>query len=129
MAVQHLDGCTPEPLMGSLKALGVLRIVAEQADDGVRGGWSDGVFVLESNHDRIGLVDFFLEGYAPTPIIAPWAGGSGFFGADNRVALDMISGSESSRLTGFSHFLHYLGPVATTGGSTSRRTTCSGSFL
>jgi CRISPR-associated protein Csx17 len=101
MAVQHLDGCTPEPLMGYLKALGVLRIVAEQADDGVRGGWSDGVFVLESNHDRIGLVDFFLEGYAPTPIIAPWAGGSGFFGADNRVALDMISGSESSRLTGF----------------------------
>jgi len=27
-----LEGCTPEPLMGYLKALGVLRLVAEQED-------------------------------------------------------------------------------------------------
>lgn len=66
-----LDGCTPEPLMGYLKSLGVLRIVAEQADDDVRGYWSDGVFVVESNLDRDGLIQFFLDEYRPTPIIAP----------------------------------------------------------
>ena len=27
-----LHGCTPEPLMSYLKALGILRLVAEQAD-------------------------------------------------------------------------------------------------
>ncbi len=100
-----LDGCTPEPLMGYLKSLGVLRIVAEQADDDVRGYWSDGVFVVESNLDRDGLIQFFLDEYRPTPIIAPWAGGSGFFGSDNRAALDAISKCESDRLAEFASLI------------------------
>ena len=61
----------------------------------------DGAFVLQSNLDREGLIHFFLERYRPTPIIAPWAGGSGFFGSDNREALDAISNSKSGRLTEF----------------------------
>ena len=31
-----LSGCTPEPLMGYLKALGVFRLVSEQADPNCR---------------------------------------------------------------------------------------------
>jgi CRISPR-associated protein Csx17 len=87
--------------MGYLKALGVLRLVYEQVDSNSRGRWSDGVFVLETELDREGLVHFFLEGYRPTPLIAPWAGGSGFFGSDNRTAVDAIVESESPRLSGF----------------------------
>ena len=74
-----LDGCTPEPLMGYLKALGVLRLVSEQADPEARGFWRDGVFVLETKLDRDGLAKFFLEQYSPTPLLAPWNGGSGFY--------------------------------------------------
>ena len=74
-----LDGCTPEPLMGYLKALGVLRLVSEQMDSDARGCWRDSVFVLETTLDRDGLVKFFLEQYSPTPLLAPWNGGSGFY--------------------------------------------------
>jgi CRISPR-associated protein Csx17 len=74
-----LNGCTPEPLMNYLKALGVLRLVSEQADPEVRGCWRNDVFVLRSKLDRDALREFFVNRYRPTPIVAPWNGGSGFY--------------------------------------------------
>lgn len=74
-----LYGCTPEPLINYLKALGILRLVAEQKDKNAKGRWKDGIFWLRSELDREGLVRFFLEKYKPTPILAPWNGGSGFY--------------------------------------------------
>ena len=65
--------------MGYLKALGVLRLVSEQADPDARGCWRDGVFALETKLDRKGLVKFFLDEYSPTPLLAPWNAGSGFY--------------------------------------------------
>lgn len=76
-----LDGCTPEPLMNYLKALGVLRLVAEQKDPNARGAWINDVFVLRSSLDRERLLNFFMEEYEPTPIVVPWSGGD-FFGVD-----------------------------------------------
>jgi CRISPR-associated protein Csx17 len=93
-----LHGCTPEPLMSYLKALGVLRLIAEQADPEARAAWRAGFFVLSSKLDADTLMQFFLEEYRPTPIAAPWAGGSGFFGQDNRKAVDAIAGSSGLRL-------------------------------
>jgi CRISPR-associated protein Csx17 len=93
-----LYGCTPEPLMSYLKGLGVLRLVAEQVDPGARGAWRGGAFVLASALDGDTLVDFLLEAYRPTPVAAPWAGGSGFFGQDNRRAVDAIAASQAPRL-------------------------------
>lgn len=74
-----LDGCTPEPLIAYLKALGVLRLVSEQADPYARGYWHDGAFALETKLDRDGVVKFFLEMYSPTPLLAPWNAHSGFY--------------------------------------------------
>ncbi|MBI3798635.1 MAG: type I-U CRISPR-associated protein Csx17, partial [Deltaproteobacteria bacterium] len=93
-----LSGCTPEPLMSYLKALGILRLVTEQADPEARGAWRAGVFVLASQFDESALMKFFLEEYSPTPIAAPWAGGSGFFGQDNRQAVDAIVASPLPRM-------------------------------
>lgn len=93
-----LHGCMSEPLMSYLKALGVLRLVAEQADPEARGAWRAGVFVLASALDEDALSRFFQESYRPTPIAAPWAGGSGFFGRDNRKAVDAIAASQVPRL-------------------------------
>ena len=73
-----LPGCTPEPLMAYLKALGVLRLVSEQRDETARGWWKNDVFWLRSSLDRQSLLRFFLEKYEPTPIIVPWSGGDFF---------------------------------------------------
>lgn len=76
-----LHGCTPEPLMSYLKALGVLRLVSEDSkhgDPGARGFWKDGSFVLRSRLDQNAMEKFFLHVYRPSPIVVPWSG-SDFF--------------------------------------------------
>jgi CRISPR-associated protein Csx17 len=103
-----LRGCTPEPLMSYLKALGILRLVAEQTDCEIRGTWRSGVFVIASELDEDGLTQFFLKGYRPTPIVAPWAGGSGFFGQDNRKAVNAIATSPSSRLQDYRALIDHV---------------------
>jgi len=96
-----LPGCAPIPLAHYLKALGVLRLVSEQADPRAAGCWHRDVFVLHSRLDRQGLLDFFLHHYAPTPILAPWNGGSGFYPGDNSVALQAIEESQCPRLASY----------------------------
>jgi CRISPR-associated protein Csx17 len=92
-----LTGCTPEPLMSYLKSLGVFRLVAEQADPDARLSWVGGVAHLHSQFDRDGLMSFFLEQYRPTPITAPWNGGSGFY-SGGAEPLEKIAKSTSYRL-------------------------------
>jgi CRISPR-associated protein Csx17 len=93
----RLTGCGPIPLAHYLKALGILRLVAEQKDHDATGYWQHDVFVLNSSLDTDGLLNFFLHEYSPTPILAPWNGGSGFYPKDNRTALESIAGSTSPR--------------------------------
>jgi len=84
-----LPGCAPTPLAHYLKALGVLRLVSEQAPRPaapVRGAWVGEHFELHSDLDHAALLDFFLGEYHPTPILAPWNGGSGFAAKDKNQA-------------------------------------------
>lgn len=92
-----LEGCRREPLADYLKALGVFRIVAEQADPEARAWWSGGVFRLRSSLDRDALLEFFAARYTPTPIVAPWNGGSGFYDKDNQDGISAIERSTSER--------------------------------
>jgi CRISPR-associated protein Csx17 len=92
-----LHGCAPEPLMSYLKALAILRIVSEQKDPSAKGCWGDGVFVLRSALDEQQLLDFFVNEYRPTPIVAPWNGGSGFNPGDAVAGMDAILGSTDPR--------------------------------
>ncbi len=108
-----LAGCTPEPLMCYLKALGILRLVSEQKDPEARGWWKNDVFWLRSLLNHEDLVQFFLQEYRPTPIVAPWAGGSGFFSGDNANAVNSLCSSNADRCasvsvrpTPFSSFGH-----------------------
>lgn len=98
----RLDGCTPEPLMHYLKALGVLRLVAShaKADPGVQGYWQGDTFCLATRLDREELLAFFLDQYQPTPVLAPWNGGSGFWDSTAAgKALAAIIKADSPRLT------------------------------
>jgi len=79
-----LLGCTPTPLACYLKALAVLRLVAEAGTDGggdpgATGFWRDDMFVLRTRLTKEELRAFFLDRYRPTPLLAPWNGGSGFY--------------------------------------------------
>jgi CRISPR-associated protein Csx17 len=93
-----LKGCSPVPLAHYLKALGILRVVAEQADAGARGSWLEDQLALSSNFDESALAEFFMRDYEPTPVLAPWNGGSGFFPKDNSVALTAIEAGDAARL-------------------------------
>ncbi|MCS6290686.1 MAG: type I-U CRISPR-associated protein Csx17 [Nitrospira sp.] len=104
----ELKGCTPEPLMAYLKALGILRLLSEQKDKDARGWWRNDVFWLRApklfegaaseEAKRNALTKFFLEEYKPTPIVAPWAGGSGFFKKDNKKAVEELGKSRTLRV-------------------------------
>jgi CRISPR-associated protein Csx17 len=94
----ELSGCRPEPLASYLKAIGVFRLVAEQKDREARGFWRGEQFVVRSRLDRDALVRFFVDEWRPTPVVAPWNGGSGFYPKDNSEAADAIVASDEQRL-------------------------------
>jgi CRISPR-associated protein Csx17 len=97
MHVHHLTGCAPAPLAHYLKALGILRLVAEQKDPTARLWWQDEHALLATTLNEEKLRRFFLEEYAPSPLVAPWNGGSGFYPGDNRKPVDEIVTSSSVR--------------------------------
>lgn len=78
-----LNGCAPSPLAHYLKALGILRLVAEQKDEDAAGRWEGERFVLRSALDQAALERFFLEEYRPTPAVTPWNGRGGFLEGDD----------------------------------------------
>ena len=97
----RLTGCRSRPLLSYLKALGVLRTVALQADPQARGRWAAGTFELRSTLDAAALETFYRSTYRPSPVVSPWNGGSGFFPKDNKDGFRAIEASHDERLTPF----------------------------
>jgi len=97
----------PQPLGSYLKALATLRLVAEQVDPEAKGCWEGGCFHLDSTLDVDDLLRFLLDEYRPTPLIAPWNGGSGFYPKDRKVGIDAIMSSTSSRFEAFREAVHF----------------------
>ena len=130
--VLELEGCAPVPLAGYLKALGVLRILGEQLavsqeyGDGsgaeVRGWWERERFMLWSPLDRERLKSFFLEEYRPTPILAPWNGGSGFYEKDRQEAIRAIESTGARRFADYSVAISRSRAALASQGLTSRPT-------
>lgn len=97
-----LHGCTPTPLASYLKALAVLRLVAEQAGDpDATGCWRNDAFVIHTRLNRDELVQYFLGNYKPTPLIAPWNGGSGFFPKDSKEGIEPLEATSSDRFSDY----------------------------
>lgn len=98
--LHHLKGCSPTPLANYLKALGILRLVAEQSDKDVRGWWQDEHFCLLTILSRNELEAFFFYKYEPTPLLSPWNKGCGFFKA-NDPGLAPLENSKAPRFKCF----------------------------
>jgi len=109
----ELAGCTPEPLLNYLKALGVIRLVAEQKDAGALACWRRDRLCLISILDRNDLIKFFLDEYRPTPIIGPWAGGSGFYSSDDQTAVQAIQDSTNPRFSDYSQAIRMARSILT----------------
>ncbi len=101
MPTLSLSGCAPTPLAHYLKALGILRLVAEQVDPQAAGCWQRDEFILHSALDAEAMTSFFLDHYAPTPVLAPWNGGSGFFPKDNQESIQLIRACNAPRFTNY----------------------------
>ena len=119
-----LDGCAPTPLASYLKALGVLRLISsdanhvdgQAADPKARGWWEGERFHIRTTLDRAALCGFFLNDYAPSPIIAPWNGRAGFLegdaGADSsRTGAELMSTIERSRSPRLSNMRQTVGSL------------------
>src|SRR5947209_8642434 len=84
-----LPGCRHDVLGHALKAIGVLRALAECAapedrDPSAEGWWdtNTATFTVRSDHypDPDSLAKFFAEKYRPTPMIAAWNKSGGVTG-------------------------------------------------
>ena len=124
--IHDLDGCAPAPLAHYLKALGILRLVAEQADSGARGWWHGDRFQLGTKLNRRELEEFFLDDYQPTPIFNPWGARSGYFDGGSeksaRESLGQIKRSKQCRMKPFRNAIEIVRSVvgeATPGGKPS----------
>lgn len=101
----RLEGCRATPLASYLKALGILRLVSSPsnhtsgraADSQARGWWENGCFHLTTRLELDALIRFFLDDYAPSAIIAPWNGGSGFYPNDNKEGIGPLTESAALR--------------------------------
>lgn len=91
MIESTLSGCRPEPLASYLKAVGVLRIVADQLDAEARGRWNGDSFALRGSAGTDDLLDFFISSWRPTPLVSPWNKGSGFKEEKNPSAVKALS--------------------------------------
>ncbi len=110
-----LDGCNPTPLASYLKALGILRVLSlstnnvtgNAADPRARGFWEAERFHLWTSLSRDDVLRFFLEDYAPSPIVGPWNGRAGFLEGDGqeastRTGADLMRRFENSPAPRFS---------------------------
>ena len=98
--LHRMTGCAPTPLANYLKALGILRLVAEQVDPAARGWWQDESFCLLTRLTHEELGEFFLNSYQPTPIISPWNKGSGFY-KSNDPGLSPMESSTAERFQSY----------------------------
>ncbi len=103
-----LHGCHPAPLSSYLKALAVLRLLAEQKDPEAKGWWQDDIFYLRTVCDKSELMSFFCEEYVPTPIVSPWNGNSGFCDNDNKQGLNAILGTTDPRFALYKKILEEI---------------------
>lgn len=96
----ELAGCMPTPLASYLKSIAVLRLVAEQGGDtDATIRWHNDRLMLRTRADREELLRFFLEIYEPSPLVAPWNGGSGFFAKDNQDGIGVLAATNCKRFT------------------------------
>ena len=105
----RLPGCATRPLIGYLKALGLLRILTRQVDSAARGRWSGGTFELRTTLSRDELEDFLCTTFKPSPVLSPWNGRSGFYPIANATAVKALAAVEHAEDDRFEPYRALIG--------------------
>jgi CRISPR-associated protein Csx17 len=107
-----LDALGPRPLGAYFKALGLLRVVAEQRDRNARLWFQDGAALLRSALDGEALVAFLHDAYRPSPILSPWNADGGV-GPDGTPANELaeLLARDDPRLAELARAAHAAGEV------------------
>lgn len=92
----RLSGCTPTPLAAYLKGIALLRLLSRK-EPTLRAAWRGECLYLETGLGVGAITDWLLNQYAPTPILAPWNGDSGFYEKGKR-AIEAIGNGGTNRL-------------------------------
>ena len=94
-------GLQAQSLGGYMSALGVLRVCSELAAGcSIRCRWLEHGFEL-SGLSESEVISLIAKHYCPTPIVSPWAGGSGFAEGEDAAALNQIRTSADPRLSAY----------------------------
>lgn len=93
-----LPGLPPQAFSRYLAGLGLVRVLATQADPELEAWWDGGVLVIDTVVPD--LAEWLVTSYRPTPVISPWNGGSGFGVKDklSKVVLKRLRDVKSDRL-------------------------------
>lgn len=93
-----LPGLPAHSFSRYLAGLGLVRVLAEQADADLAAWWDGSTLMIDTTVPD--LAEWLVTGYRPTPVISPWNGGSGFGLKDksSRVVLQRLQGVETDRL-------------------------------
>jgi CRISPR-associated protein Csx17 len=93
-----LAGLRPEPLASYLAGLGLIRVLAEQADPAATAAWTEGGLAIATTVTDIS--DWLAGRYVPTPVLSPWNNGSGFGAKDKepKRTLQAVETHHSPRL-------------------------------
>lgn len=105
----QLPGCGTRPLIGYLKALGVLRIVSRQIDASARGRWGRQGFELRAGLSHDELQEFLLTAFEPAPILSPWNGRSGFYSRGGATAVKALAAIEHAEGDRFAPYRALIG--------------------
>lgn len=96
----ELRGCTEEPLINYLKALGIFRSIYKQKDKSIKGYWKNGYFCLKTILSPDVLDTFFLEEFKPSTFFTPWLSDSECWrdsGNKGLTIIEYFSNSNDSR--------------------------------
>lgn len=112
MTVHVVAGARGRSLMGSLAALGLVRVLGTQADRALRCHINGSDLVVDTEVDD--LAAWLVDSYVPTPILSPWNEGSGY-GTKDRVpkqALARLVSSGNPRFEPFRASHDRIAPLA-----------------
>lgn len=114
MTIHTVTGARGGSMLRSLAAIGLIRVLAEQADKDLRCRFVGEDLEIDSVVED--LAAWLVDEYRPRPILSPWNEGSGFGAKDKtpKATLDKLFNLQTERLEPLRSAYRIVAPIAQT---------------